>query len=132
MRKELNELSVMAKDLRDIIFDYRPLLESNPVVISDRIKAFVTKDFINFHFSAFPDKVEIGVYKDNIFEQVNVNIDIDRVTDEDLDELVLQSKKEIAIFKKSFAKQVKSNREAKILELKSQLEKLCKEDVQTS
>ena len=75
-------------------------------------------------FSAFPNKLEIGVYDTDSFKQNTVNIDMARVSDEDLDAILLRSKEEIAIFKHRFEQQIVAKRRVRILELQDELDKL--------
>jgi hypothetical protein len=75
-------------------------------------------------FNNFPNKLEVNVYRSDNFNQTSVNIDIVRVSDEDLDAIILRSKEEIAIFKRLFEQQIVAKRRMKILELQAELDTL--------
>lgn len=75
-------------------------------------------------FNSFPNKLEVNVYRTDNFNQTSVNIDIVRVSDEDLSAIILRSKEEIAIFKKLFEQQIVAKRRMKILELQAELDTL--------
>jgi hypothetical protein len=64
------------------------------------------------------------VYRSDNFNQTSVNIDIVRVSDEDLDAIILRSKEEIAIFKRLFEQQIVAKRRMRILELQAELDTL--------
>jgi|LauGreSuBDMM15SN_2_FD.fasta_scaffold137880_2 hypothetical protein len=125
MRNQLNELVELATDLRNLLAEHSTILES-PIVVSDNIKVHITSgvDYMNFSFSRFPNKLEISVYDTDNFKQTSINIDIIRISDEDLDGILLCSKEEIAIFKKLFEQQIVAKRRMKILELQAELDSL--------
>lgn len=124
MRNQLNELSSIATDLRNLLAEHKSILET-VTVISDNIKVHSAgTHYMSVIFSAFPNKVEIGVYDTDSFKQNTVNIDMARVSDEDLDAILLRSKEEIAIFKHRFEQQIVAKRRIRILELQDELDKL--------
>jgi len=133
MRNQLNELSSIATDLRNLLIEHKSILE-NVTVISDNIKVHSAgTHYMSIVFSAFPNKMEIGVYDADKFKQNTVTIDIARVGDADLDAILLRSKEEIAIFKHRFEQQLVAKRRMRILELQDELDKLFVDvDVHTS
>ena len=124
MRNQLNELAELAIDLRDLLADHSTILDSR-IDVSDNIKVHTsTKDYMSVSFNSFPNKLEVNVYRTDNFNQTSVNIDIVRVSDEDLSAIILRSKEEIAIFKKLFEQQIVAKRRMKILELQAELDTL--------
>ena len=124
MRNQLNELAELAIDLRDLLTDHSTILDSR-IDVSDNIKVHTsTKDYMSVSFNSFPNKLEVNVYRTDNFNQTSVNIDIVRVSDEDLSAIILRSKEEIAIFKKLFEQQIVAKRRMKILELQAELDTL--------
>lgn len=123
----------LATDLRNELAENSSII-NNPIDVSDNIRVNTAgTDYMSISFNRFPGKLEIGVYRTANFNQNTVNIDIDRVTDEDLDAIVLRSKEEIAIFRRLFEQQIVAKRRMKILELQAELEKLSADkDVYTS
>lgn len=124
MRNQLNELAELAIDLRDLLADHSTILDSR-IDVSDNIKVHTsTKDYMSVSFNSFPNKLEVNVYRTDNFNQTSVNIDIVRVSDEDLSAIILRSKEEIAIFKRLFEQQIVAKRRIKILELQAELDTL--------
>lgn len=124
MRNQLNQLAELAIDLRDLLTDHSTILDSR-IDVSDNIKVHTsTKDYMSVSFNSFPNKLEVNVYRTDNFNQTSVNIDIVRVSDEDLSAIILRSKEEIAIFKKLFEQQIVAKRRMKILELQAELDTL--------
>ena len=124
MRNQLNELAELAIDLRDLLAEHSTILDSR-IDVSDNIKVHTsTKDYMSVSFNSFPNKLEVNVYRTDNFNQTSVNIDIVRVSDEDLSAIILRSKEEIAIFKKLFEQQIVAKRRIKILELQAELDTL--------
>jgi myo-inositol-1-phosphate synthase len=128
MRSQLNELSKIAKDLKDLLADHHGIINS-PIEVSDNIRVTtVNVDYMSVSFNRFPSKLEVNVYCTDKFNQTNVIIDIDRISDEDLDVILLRSKEEIVAFKRLFEQQVVAKRRIKILELQAELEKLSDDE----
>ena len=124
MRNQLNELAELAIDLRDLLADHSTILDSR-IDVSDNIKVHTsTKDYMSVSFNSFPNKLEVNVYRTDNFNQTSVNIDIVRVSDEDLSAIILRSKEEIAIFKRLFEQQIVAKRRIRILELQAELDTL--------
>jgi hypothetical protein len=125
MRNQLNELAELAIDLRDLIADHVSITNS-PVVVSDNIKVHTSSgvDYMSVSFNNFPNKLEVNIYRTDKFNQTSVNIDIVRLSDEDLDAIILRSKEEIAIFKRLFEQQIVAKRRMRILELQAELDTL--------
>jgi hypothetical protein len=125
MRSQLNELVELAVDLKSLIVDHTSILEPH-ISVSDNIKISraSSSDYMGVSFNPFPNKVEVTVYESENFKQNTVIIDTFRVSDEDLDAIILRSKEEIAIFKRLFEKQIVAKRRMKILELQNELDKL--------
>jgi len=125
MRNQLNELVELATDLRNLLAEHSTILEST-IVVSDNIKINTSSgtDYMSFSFNKFPNKLEISVYDTDSFNQTSINIDIIRVSDEDLSAIILRSKEEIAIFKRLFEQQIVAKRRMKILQLQSELDSL--------
>ena len=124
MRNQLNQLAELAIDLRDLLAEHSTILDSR-IDVSDNIKVHTsTKDYMSVSFNSFPNKLEVNVYRTDNFNQTSVNIDIVRVSDEDLSAIILRSKEEIAIFKKLFEQQIVAKRRMKILELQAELDTL--------
>ena len=124
MRNQLNQLAELAIDLRDLLTDHSTILDSR-IDVSDNIKVHTsTKDYMSVSFNSFPNKLEVNVYRTDNFNQTSVNIDIVRVSDEDLSAIILRSKEEIAIFKRLFEQQIVAKRRIKILELQAELDTL--------
>lgn len=114
----------IATDLRNTLAENSSILD-NPIVVSDNIRVHTSgMDYMSMSFNHFPNKLEITVYHTDDFNQNTVTIDINRVSDEDLDAIILRSKEEIAIFRRLFEQQIVAKRRIKILELQSELEKL--------
>lgn len=133
MRKQLEELVEIAQDLRNTLAENSSVLDTR-IDVSDNIKVNTAgMEYMNMSFNPFPNKIEISVYRSANFNQNTVTIDINRVSDEDLDAIVLRSKEEIAIFRRLFEQQIVAKRRIKILELQAELEKLSADkDVYTS
>ena len=133
MRNQLNQLVELATDLRNSLAENSSVLDSR-INVSDNIKVNTSGvEYMSISFNSFPAKLEINVYRSATFNQNTVNIDINRVSDEDLDAIVLRSKEEIAIFRRLFEQQIVAKRRIKILELQAELEKLSADkDVYTS
>ena len=124
MRNQLNQLAELAIDLRDLLAEHSTILDSR-IDVSDNIKVHTsTKDYMSVSFNSFPNKLEVNVYRTDNFNQTSVNIDIVRVSDEDLSAIILRSKEEIAIFKKLFEQQIVAKRRIRILELQAELDTL--------
>lgn len=125
MRNQLNQLAELAIDLRDLIADHVSITNS-PITVSDNIKVHTSSgvDYMSVSFNSFPSKLEVNIYRTDNFNQTSVNIDIVRVSDEDLGAIILRSKEEIAIFKRLFEQQIVAKRRMKILELQAELDKL--------
>jgi hypothetical protein len=124
MRKQLNELSEIARDLRNLLADNFTIIDS-PIDISDSIRVYsCTVNYMTFHFQNDPGKLEIGIYENESFERTTISIDIDRVNDELLEEIILRSKQEIAIFKQIFESESILKRKARIIELQEELKNL--------
>ena len=125
MRNQLNQLAELAIDLRDSLADHSTILD-NRIDVSDNIKVHTSSgvDYMSFSFNNFPSKLEVNIYRTDNFNQTSVNIDIVRVSDEDLDAIILRSKEEIAIFKRLFEQQIVAKRRMKILELQAELDTL--------
>jgi len=128
MRSQLNELSKIAKDLKDLLADHHGIINS-PIEVSENMRGTtVNVDYMIVSFNRFPSKLEVKMYHTDKFNETNVIIDIDRISDEDLDAILLRSKEEIVAFKRLFEQQVVAKRRMKILELQAELEKLSDDE----
>lgn len=111
MRSQSNELVALAKELRDYIKSLNlPMsknTEGNPTGInfrvSDNIRAFynVAHEYTSVEFNPWPKTVVVALFQAGEFSNNTISIPLEKLSDEDLDAIIVLVKSDIAIFMQS-------------------------------
>jgi len=122
MRDQLNELLKLAKQLRSTIEVNR--IDDQTVLVSTWIT--VRKGGEDYYAVSFlaNRKLEVALYQKDDYISNNINIDIESVTDVELDEIILRSKEDIITFIAKLDDTREKRRLDKIVELQNQLKEL--------
>ena len=130
MRTKLEELVKIAKTIREAIEVNE--VNSQTVHVSTWIR--VTRSGTTFHSISFlqgATTLDVTLYKDGDYVKNNVIINVEEISDEQLDEIITRSKADVVDFIAKLDAESAQRRLARIEELKTQLAKLEK-DVSTS
>jgi hypothetical protein len=125
MRDQLNELMKLAKQVRSTIqinnLDDQSILVSTWITVRRSGKEYYSVSFLSDIGSR---KLEVSLFEKDNYTSNSVTIDIEKITNVELDEIVLRSKEDII----NFIARLDSNREKrrldKIIELQNQLKEL--------
>jgi hypothetical protein len=125
MRKQLNELVSLTEELRDAVV-YHKINIGSGLDVSENIKLYKITDidFYNVSFIKHPTKLEVSLYNASNYRRNSIDIDIDRLTEIELDVAMLRIREEIAIFIAGLAESSVKQRLEKIQELQNQLSEL--------
>jgi hypothetical protein len=122
MRDQLNELVRLAKQLRSTIKVNN--IENQTIEVSTWIT--VRKSGADYYAISFlaNRKLDIALYENKDYVSNSVTIDIEKVSDDELDEIILRSKEDIITFIAKLDDTRKKRRLDKIIELQNQLKEL--------
>lgn len=130
MRKQLEELMKLAKQLRTTL--QVNSVDDQSVYVSTWIKVHTTgKTFHSVSFLQGSKKLEVYLFEDKGYTANSIAIDVERISDIELDEIILRSKEDIITFIAKLDAESEQRRLNKIEELKNQLAQL-QEDVSTN
>jgi hypothetical protein len=134
MRKQLNELMDLAKQVREVINEnklYDVTLKTHQV--STWITAYCIDH--NYHYVSFlsngTKKLDVHLFTIDQRTVNNITVDVENLSDEDLDSIILRSKQDIDIFIADLAANIETARIKRIQNLEDQLLAL-KKDVPNS
>lgn len=101
MRKQVNELMNLAKQLREVIIEYKLSdVAHKSHKVSEKITAHSIGD--DYHSVSFLNsglsKLDVTMYRNATHSMNNIAIDSENLSDEDLDNIILRSTQEIGIF----------------------------------
>ena len=127
MRDQLNELMKLAKHLRSTIQVNN--LDDQTIQVSTWI--IVRRSGADYYSVSFlaNRKLEITLYQKDDYNSNSITIDVESVTDVELDEIILRSKEDITIFIAKLYESSKQRRINKITELQYQLQELQKDEI---
>jgi hypothetical protein len=127
MRDQLNELLKLAKQLRSTIKVNN--IENQTIEVSTWIT--VRKGGADYYAVSFlaNRKLDIALYENKDYVSNSVTIDVENVSDVELDEIILRSKEEIITFIAKLYESSKQRRLNKITELQYQLQELQKDEI---
>ena len=122
MRNQLNELMKLAKQLRSTIKVNN--IEDQTIEVSTWIT--VRKGGPDYYAVSFlaNRKLDIALYEKGDYISNSVTIDVENISDNELDEIILRSKEDIIIFIAKLDDTRKKRRLDKIIELQNQLKEL--------
>jgi hypothetical protein len=122
MRDQLNELLKLAKQLRSTI----QVNHINDQTIEVSTWITVRKGGADYYAISFLGnrKLEVALYQKDDYISNNINIDIENITDVELDEIILRSKEDIINFIAKLDGSREQRRLAKIIEIQNQLKEL--------
>jgi hypothetical protein len=122
MRDQLNELLKLAKQLRSTIKINH--IEDQTILVSTWIT--VRKSGADYYSISFMNnkKLEITLYENKDYVSNSVNIDMENISDEALDQIILRSKEDIITFIAKLDDNREQRRLDKIIELQNQLKEL--------
>jgi hypothetical protein len=122
MRDQLNELLKLAKQLRSTIqvnnIDDQTILVSTWISVRRGGEDYYAVSFLANR------KLEVALYQKDDYISNNINIDIEEVSDVELDEIILRSKGDIITFIAKLDDNREQRRLDKIIELQNQLKEL--------
>lgn len=125
MRSQLNELVKLAKVLRSTLqinqLDDKTVQVSTWISVRTPSTKYHSVSFLNGSFA-----LDVNLYQDDIYTNNTISINMERISDEELDEIVLRSKGDIITFIDKIDKESEQKRLSKITELQHQLSKLQK------
>lgn len=129
MRNQLNELIKLAKGLRSTIQVNN--VSDQYIEVSTWIS--VRRSGIEYYAISFMNnrKLDITLYEKGDYISNGVTIDVENISDEELDQIILRSKQDIITFIAKLNDTTEQRRLDKIKELQDQLQELQK-DVHTS
>ena len=129
MREQLNELVKLAKQLRSTIqvnnVDGQHIEVSTWITVRRSGKEYYAISFMNNR------KLEVSLYEKGDYISNSVTIDLESISDEGLDHIILRTKEDIITFIAKLSETMEQRRLDKIKELQDQLEQL-QADVHTS
>jgi hypothetical protein len=122
MRDQLNELLKLAKQLRSTIQINN--VDDQTVLVSTWIS--VRRGGADYYAVSFlaNRKLEVALYQKDDYISNNINIDIEEVSDVELDEIILRSKEDIITFIAKLDDNREKRRLDKIIQLQNQLKEL--------
>ena len=122
MRDQLNELLKLAKQLRSTIqvnnIDDQTILVSTWISIRRGGADYYAVSFLANR------KLDIALYEKGDYISNSVTIDIEKVSDDELDEIILRSKEDIITFIAKLDDNREQRRLDKIIDLQNQLKEL--------
>jgi pyruvate kinase len=129
MREQLNELVKLAKQLRSTIQVNN--VDDQTIQVSTSIT--VRRSGIEYYAISFMNnkKLEITLYEKGDYISNGVNIDVENLSDAELDQIILRTKEDIITFIAKLNETREIRRLDKIKELQDQLQEL-QGDVHTS
>ena len=129
MREQLNELVKLAKQLRSTIqvnnVDGQHIEVSTWITVRRSGKEYYAISFMNNR------KLEVSLYEKGDYISNSVTIDVESISDEGLDHIILRTKEDIITFIAKLDETMEQRRLDKIKELQDQLQEL-QADVHTS
>ena len=129
MRKQLNELVRLAKQLRSTIqvnnLDDQTIEVSTWITVRRSGKEYYSISLMN------NTKLEVSLYERDDYVSNGVTIDVENINDDQLDQIILRTKEDIITFIAKLDANHEERRLAKIIELQKELEEL-QGDVQNS
>ena len=129
MREQLNELVKLAKQLRSTIqvnnVDGQHIEVSTWITVRRSGKEYYAISFMNNR------KLEVSLYEKGDYISNSVTIDVESISDEGLDHIILRTKEDIITFIAKLDETIEQRRLDKIKELQDQLQEL-QADVHTS
>ena len=122
MRNQLNELLKLAKQLRSTLQVNN--VDDQTILVSTWIS--VRRGGADYYAVSFlaNRKLEVALYQKDDYISNNINIDIEEVSDVELDEIILRSKEDIITFIAKLDDNREKRRLDKIIELQNQLQEL--------
>lgn len=123
MRRKLEELIVLAKKVRQTIEEND--LSQQTIYVSTWIRVNkVGKTFHSVSFLQGSTTLEVNLFKDGNYVNNTITIGLEKLSDEELDEIILRSKGDIITFIEKLNEESEQRRLDKIEELKNQLAEL--------
>lgn len=123
MRSQLEELVKLAKQLRETVQVNN--LPSSSINVSTWIRINkVGTTFCAVSFLQGSKKLEVNLFEDNNYVANSIAVDVERISDIELDEIILRSKEDIITFIAKLDSEREQRRLDKIEELKNQLAQL--------
>ena len=122
MRDQLNELMKLAKQLRSTLQVNR--IDDQTIYVSTWIT--VRRGGTDYYAVSFlaNGKLEVALYENKDYVSNSITIDVEKVTDVELDEIILRSKEDIINFIAKLDDTREKRRLDKIIELQNQLKEL--------
>jgi hypothetical protein len=122
MRDQLNELMKLAKQLRSTIQVNN--VDDQTIQVSTWIS--VRRGGADYYAVSFlaNRKLEVALYQKDNYNSNSITIDVESVTDVELDEIILRSKEDIINFIARLDDSREKRRLDKIIELQNQLKEL--------
>jgi hypothetical protein len=122
MRDQLNELIRLAKQLRSTIqlnnLDDQTIEVSTWITVRRSGKEYYSISLMN------NTKLEVSLYERGDYISNGVTIDVENISDDQLDQIILRTKEDIITFIAKLATSHEERRLAKIIELQNQLKEL--------
>ena len=122
MRDQLNELLKLAKQLRSTIqvnnIDDQTIQVSTWIIVRRSGADYYSVSFLANR------KLEITLYQKDDYNSNSITIDVENVTDVELDEIILRSKEDIITFIAKLDDTREKRRLDKIIQLQNQLKEL--------
>ena len=122
MRDQLNELLKLAKQLRSTIqvnnIDDQTIQVSTWIIVRRSGADYYSVSFLANR------KLEITLYQKDDYNSNSITIDVESVTDVELDEIILRSKEDIITFIAKLDDTREKRRLDKIIQLQNQLKEL--------
>lgn len=123
MRNQLDELVKLAKVLRSTLqnnqLDDKTVQVSTWILVRTPNATYHSVSFLNGSFA-----LDVNLYQNDIYTNNTISINMERISDEELDEIILRSKGDIITFIDKIDKESEQRRLFKITELQHQLVKL--------
>lgn len=122
MRDKLNELLKLAKQLRSTIQVNN--IDDQTIYVSTWIT--VRRSGTDYYAVSFlaNRKLEVALYENKDYVSNNITIDLEKISNDELDEMILRSKEDIITFIPKLDAESEQRRISKIEELKYQLAEL--------
>ena len=122
MRDQLNELLKLAKQLRSTIqvnnIDDQTIQVSTWIIVRRSGADYYSVSFLANR------KLEVALYQKDDYNSNSITIDVESVTDVELDEIILRSKEDIITFIAKLDDTREKRRLDKIIQLQNQLKEL--------
>lgn len=127
MRNQLEQLKGISESIVRILKARRKVMPNKASKkVSNNIYVYVnfTDDYFNIRFANGINKLEVTLLPSNDTIYNSITIDIDKFTDEKLDEIIARSYSEIIIFAEECEREIETMKQARIQELQKQLDEL--------